>query len=115
MLEVSPEKIKQPYLGTGRAVEFGKGDAESVTLKRDETTVTPIEMVSYGAIPDAAVNVRGPLFHSILSVYAPADFGSGTQFTVMAVDKSGRNRTVAVALSPRLIARVRQDLAGYIR
>src|SRR6185503_7063517 len=74
MLEVSPEKIRQPYLGTGRAVEFGKGDAESVTLKRDEATVTPIESASYGAIPDAAVNVRGPLFRSMLNVYAPADF-----------------------------------------
>jgi hypothetical protein len=32
----------------------------------------------------------------------------------MVVDKSGRNRTVAVALPPKLIDRVRQDLAGYL-
>lgn len=115
MIDVSPEAARPPFHGTGKPVEFKKGDVESLVLMRDGVAVLPIESSRFPAVPDPDAYTGRSVFRSGIAVFAPAAFAAGGKFRLDVRDASRDGKTISIDIPSRSLDRIRTDLGGYLQ
>jgi hypothetical protein len=114
VIEVAPDKAAPPFHGSGRPVDFSKGNVGSVVLKRDGVALPAIETATFRAVPDTSGYGGRPIFRSGVIVVAPDAFATGTNFTLEVSDAARAGRVIQVKLERRTIAAIQSDLAAYL-
>jgi hypothetical protein len=113
IFDISPEQASFPEVPK-KLLDPKDGDFFSMELKRDGTTLIPIESQRVASVVKqdeyGRKNRRVP--NAGLYVYHPMDFASTTaKYTMEIADQSGRR--VSVALPAAMIEGIAKDLGGW--